>query len=115
MKKLFISLLLASLAFANNYNSPSPAGIGDDGANPLKGQKLYAKYFYSQCGITCEEMAKKYTQKEWETFLRKGLVAEKIDEHCSIMDSLSGKQITLIYDYMYYHAKDSGRLAPCDF
>jgi hypothetical protein len=115
MKTLFIGLLLTSLAFAADYASPSPAGIGDDGANPVRGQKLYAKYFYTKCGMTCGEMAKKFTQAEWESFFRKGLVEEKINDYCSIMDDLSTKQISLIYDYMYYHAKDSGRLAPCDF
>lgn len=85
-----------------------------ENANPVRGQKVYANKFYKACGITCDEMAKKYTQAEWSTGFTSGKVQDLVGKYCPIMDELNDKEQRLIYDFMYNHAKDSGFVAPCN-
>lgn len=85
-----------------------------DNANPVRGQKVYANKFYKACGITCDEMAKKYTQAEWSSAYTSGKVQDLIGKYCPIMDELNDREQRLVYDYMYYHAKGSGFVAPCN-
>jgi len=124
MKKQIIvlgtSLALASMIFTG-CNSTKQANVQKadssvdmEFANPQRGQKIYAKMFYTKCGITCGEMAKKHTQDEWEQFFKEKKVGEAIGEYCPIMDELNEKEQRLVYDFMYHHASDSGHVADCE-
>lgn len=114
------SLALGAMIFtgctANNQPSVSDAkpAVDMEYANPERGKKIYAKMFYSKCGITCEEMAKKHTQSEWENYFLNEKVGDAIGEYCPIMDELNKKEQRLVYDFMYYHASDSGHVAQCE-
>ena len=107
IKLAFGSLVAVALLSSSSFAADR------DSANPQRGKKIYEKLFYKACGITCTTMAKKYSQAEWEQAYSKGKVQDLINKHCTIMEDLSAKEQKLIYDYMYYHANDSGHVAPC--
>lgn len=109
-----IGKLVIGSALAVSIFSSGLLAVDMDNANPQKGQKIYQALFYKACGITCNTMAKKYTQNEWENAYKAGKVQDLMSKHCSIMEDLTTKEQRVIYDYMYYHAKDSGHVAPCE-
>lgn len=107
-----MKMVLGSFAVMTLLSTVSFASSGEY-ANPEKGKSVYQKMFYKACGITCTAMAKKHTQSEWENAYKAGKVQELINKYCSIMDDLNPNEQKLIYDYMYYAAKDSGHVEPC--
>ncbi len=121
MKKSIISLtiiastIIFSGCTASNQavNTNAKASIDTEYSNPQKGQKLYSKLIFRSCGITCNTMAKKYTQDEWEKFQLEGNTMEIISDICPIVEDWNPKEVRVIYDYMYYHASDSGHVAEC--
>lgn len=108
------AMFIAGCATSNQkVNTYSQKSIDMEYANPQKGQKIYNKLIYKECGITCNQMAKKYTQDEWEQFQIEGQTMEVISDICPIVKEFNPKEIRVIYDYMYYHASDSGHVAEC--
>ena len=85
----------------------------EDSSNPIRGQKIYQTYVYKVCGITCGDMARKYTMDQWHKFNQDGKVYDVLTDECPMMEKLTKKELQLIYGYMYTHAKDSGVVAPC--
>jgi hypothetical protein len=94
-------------------NQPAKPSVDMEYSNPQKGQKLYSKLIYKSCGITCNDMAKKHTQEEWEQFQLNGQTMDVISDICPIVKDFNPKEVRVIYDYMYYHASDSGHVAEC--
>ncbi|MEA1914785.1 MAG: hypothetical protein U9N30_05665 [Campylobacterota bacterium] len=105
-------LLIASMLTTSVLVSSSVAS--GEYANPAKGQKIYSKLIFNECGITCNTMAKKYTQDQWEDFYNKNQIMDILSDECPIIVKLNEKEIQVIYEYMYEHGSDSGHVAPCN-
>ena len=107
MKKLIIgSILLVSLGSILS---------GD----PLNGEKLLDKAIHDNCVTSPDRVAMSHSQAEWTVFYENNELEAEVAKVCQSKNPLKSfdepypKYKKFIYEYLMYHASDSGSIPRC--
>ena len=97
-RKLAIILLISVMFFSTNSL-----------ADVEKGQKIYLKTLYLSCGMSGAGFARQHSQNEWEQFYEAGKFEAEVTRLCP-RAKIDQKNVSDIYDFVYYYAKGSGKV-----
>lgn len=84
-------------------------------ADPVKGQKLFAKKLKKLCDMNGAKFAAKHSQTEWTELKDAGKFEEEMIKICPNVKPgyLSEKLQEHIFDFSYEFANDSGNVPSC--
>lgn len=88
--------------------SSSACFKGDKLSN--KGLKTYKNKIATSCKMDSEDFAGFHTQEEWKTFKDSGMFVIELNDICESNISLSDKEVTSVFKYVYKWAADSGKI-----
>lgn len=82
-------------------------------ANSDKGLALFKKELRKTCGFSGNVMAKKHTQKEWQSIYEAGTLHNELTVFCPKLKPINSNSLIDVYDFLYNYASDSGNNALC--
>jgi hypothetical protein len=88
-------------------------------ADPLNGEKLLDKAIHGNCITSPDRVAMGHSQAEWTAFYQNNELEAEVAKVCQSKNPLKAfdepypKYKKFIYEYLMYHASDSGSIPRC--